>query len=150
MLASIKTFSRFVTTRVDKATVYSIAGNEWFGVSKDNRSMLFTTGQGSSPTPVDYLLMAIGACSADDVKYVLEKNERIVNKLNVDIEGEFAPDPPNRISEIRLRFNLDSPNALEEDIKIVGDTVLSKLCPVANTLSSKPKIKAKATLVNKQ
>ncbi|KAH0793311.1 OsmC family protein [Histomonas meleagridis] len=150
MFSTINKFGRFAAARTDKAIVYSIGGNEWFGISKDNRSMLFTTGKGSSPSPVDHILMALGACSADDVKYVLEKNERIVNKLSVDIEGEFAPDPPNRLSEIRVRFNLDSPNALEEDIKIVGDTVLEKLCPVAMTLTSKPNIKAKATLVNKK
>lgn len=145
MLSSCS-FARGIA-RVDRCVVHSIGGEEWFGVSKDGKGMLFTTGSGSSPTPPDFLLMTVGACAGDDVNYVLQKNNRDVKGVHVEIEGEWAPDLPRRFKEVRLRFKCDAPGVSKDDVARVADTVVSKLCPVANTLVGKPHLHAKASIL---
>ena len=136
----------FATTRVDRFVVHSIGGEEWFGVNRDGKGMLFTTGPGAASTPVDFMLLTVGACSGDDVKYVLEKNDKKVNGLKMEIEGEWAEGTPRRFKEIRVKYTADS-DATKEDVGKVADVVLQKLCPVANTLAGKPCIHVKASLV---
>jgi uncharacterized OsmC-like protein len=102
MLALSSSLRHFVR-RVDHGVVRSVGGEEWFGQSKDGHAMLFTTaGTGAASSPPDFMLMSLAACSGDTIKYLLEI-KKTVNRIEVEVQGEWATNPPRRFSEIRLK-----------------------------------------------
>lgn len=146
----LSTFARCITFRTDKVRVQYKPQNVWIGTCEKapkDEIRLSTSKNGKYPTPVEAILMASGACSADDVKYFLEKNKIVVKGIDIDVDGKFADEGPSRVEEIKIKYHVDSPNVRSEDINIVGDAVLKEICPVVNTLVSKPKIQAKAILI---
>lgn len=146
----ITAFSRNVVFRTDKIKVQYRPGNEWVGTSEKapkKELRLSTAPNGKFPTPVDAVLMAAGACSADDVKYFLEKNKVDVKGMRIDVEGKFADKGPSRVEDIKIRYKVDSHEVRPEDVTAVGAAVLKEICPVVNTLVSKPEIHAKAILI---
>lgn len=151
MLSASHSFLRSQVQRVDKARVINISGDDWFGTNKDGRGILISTGSERAPSPPDYMLMALAACSGDDVKYVLEQNNRRVSKVKVDVEADYSSRPPRRFTDIRLKYTVVSPDHVsQEDVDRVADAALAKLCPVANTINGKPTISTTVKVINKE
>jgi uncharacterized OsmC-like protein len=88
--------------------------------------------------------MTLGACVADDVKYLLQENKKTVNGMTVTVEGEWAQNPPARFSRLQLKFDVDSPDASKSDVNRVADVVIDSISALSNTLKGKPKLTAKA------
>jgi uncharacterized OsmC-like protein len=149
MLARLSSFSRGFTGQIKRVVVHSIGGEEWFGVSSDGHGMLFTTGPGAASTPPDVLLMSLGVSSADTIKYILETHNKTVNGLKVDVEGEWAGDLPRRFKEIRLKYTVDSPDVSKNDVARVAGTVVEEICPIAQTLFTRPRLSASVTYSKK-
>ena len=132
-------FTRFAA-EVWKVHAQCIHGLEWFCTDKNGKGILTTTGDGSAPTPPDYLLMGLGACAGNGIKFVLEKKGKKVNSISVDVEGEWTSTPTRRMKEIRMNVKCDAGISTSELEKIVED-VKHKMCPVAGTLLHTPEIK---------
>ena len=47
----------------------------------------------TAPGPMEFLLLALGACTATDVVIILEKKRQKLQSLEVICSGERAPDP---------------------------------------------------------
>lgn len=125
--------SSFVRTEVWKASAKLISGLDWLTVNKDGKASVMTTGDGVAPTPPCYVLMALGACAGNGVKFLLEKAGKTIRDIKVDVEGEWDAKPQRRISEIRMSVKADADVTEEELAKIVKQ-VEDKMCPVAGTL----------------
>ena len=48
-----------------------------------------------APGPMEFLLMALGACTATDVVSILSKKRQKFESLEVEVSGERAAEPPN-------------------------------------------------------
>jgi putative redox protein len=59
-----------------------------------------------APTPMELLLMALGACTAVDVVIILEKKRQKVEALSVICSGERAPEPPKVWTKFELLYRL--------------------------------------------
>ena len=60
----------------------------------------------TGPSPMDLVLMGVGACMAIDVKVILEKGRVPFDSLDVTAQGERRGSTPKHYSGLRLVFNV--------------------------------------------
>ena len=112
---------------------HNIIGSEWWCTDNNGRGIICSAGNGSAPSPTNYLLMALGACSGSGIKFNLEKRGKEIRNLDIDITGDWVRDPSLRIGKIQLNVTVDADIDQQTFSKIVED-VKEKFCPVAGTL----------------
>lgn len=86
-----------------------------------------------APSPMELLLVALGACTATDVVSILAKQRQKLESLEVEVSGERAEEPPRMWTRLeivyKLRGLLDE-HAVERAIRLSEE----KYCSVAATL----------------
>lgn len=87
-----------------------------------------------APSPVDSLLVAVAACSAIDVVDILEKRRTPAASLRVRAEFSRAPEPPRRLTEVKLRFHVATTSELHHVERAVALS-FEKYCSVASSLA---------------
>ena len=89
------------------------------------------------PSPMELLLMSVGACMAIDVLMILEKGRVPVEDLEIETIGVRADEAPKRYESLELIYRISGP-AEEHQAKIDRAIDLSrdKYCSVLHTLDS--------------
>jgi putative redox protein len=89
----------------------------------------------TGPAPMELLLLSLAGCMAVDMKVILEKSRVALNGMEVELEGERAPEDPKRYVALRMTFRLDGPQEADEG-KVARAVELSrdKYCSVFHTL----------------
>lgn len=87
------------------------------------------------PSPTELLLMSLAGCMGVDVRMILEKSRVPLETLEVEVEGERAPEPPRRFTRIRLVYRLRGPGDEDEPkLQRAIDLSRDKYCSVLHTL----------------
>ena len=87
----------------------------------------------SAPGPMELLLAALGACTATDVVMILAKKRQKLERLEVVVTGEKAPEPPTVWTKLELVYRLHG--TLEEAaVKHAIELSEAKYCSVAAIL----------------
>ena len=75
------------------ATVKWIGEEKFAAISPSGHAMIFDANSASNkaPSPMETLLMALGACTAVDVVGILHKKRQKLESLEVLCSGERAP-----------------------------------------------------------
>jgi uncharacterized OsmC-like protein len=86
----------------------------------------------SEAVPVEQLLVSVASCFARSCHIVLEARGEAPCDIRIDLTGEKAGDPPNRLERIRLACELVGLDAglagrIRRDAK--------RICTVTNTLA---------------
>jgi putative redox protein len=87
-----------------------------------------------APSPVEGMLVALGACSSIDVVEILEKRRTPATALSVRVDFARAPTPPRRLTAARLVFRVTTEserNHVERAIQLSFE----KYCSVATSLA---------------
>ncbi len=89
----------------------------------------------AGPSPMQSLLLGLAGCMAVDVIMILEKMRVPLEGLTVRVEGERAPEPPRRFTQIRLVYETSGlapadGEKLDRAIELSRD----KYCSVLHTL----------------
>jgi putative redox protein len=94
------------------------------------------------PTPVETLLLSLGACSGMDVIGILRKKRQVVLGYEVTLAGDRRAEHPRRFTRIevvhRLRGRNLQPKAIEEAIRLSATaycTVTATLAPDVEIVS---------------
>lgn len=87
-----------------------------------------------APSPVDSLLVSVAACSAIDVVEILEKRRTPATSLRVRAEFSRAPEPPRRLTEVKLRFTVATASELHH-VERAAALSFEKYCSVASSLA---------------
>lgn len=105
------------------------------GRTGDAAPIVLDSTSTEGPSPTEALLMSAAACMAIDIRVILEKGRVAVDQLVVEIEGDRAPEPPRRFTEIRMHVRVSGP-AREDLPKLSRAVQLSqdKYCSVMHTL----------------
>jgi putative redox protein len=86
-----------------------------------------------APSPMELLIVALGACTATDVVSILAKQRQKLESLEVEVSGERAEEPPRTWTRLeivyKLRGLLDE-RAVERAVRLSEE----KYCPVAAML----------------
>ena len=119
-----------------KASVYH-AGNEFYiGVSPSNHAVSIDTNheRSAAPTPVELLMIAVGACTAVDVVSVLKKKRQDVTDYRVEVKGTRREEHPRAFTKLEVhhivRGRAVSSEAVERAVKLSDE----KYCSVAATV----------------
>jgi putative redox protein len=112
---------------------------QWIGeqrfvaVSPSGHALALDSESHTAPTPMELLLMALGACTATDVVIILEKKRQKLESLEVICSGHRASEPPRIWTKFdilfRLRGRLEEAG-VQQAIKLSEE----KYCSVSATL----------------
>jgi len=119
-----------------KATVRFVSDDLFLGISPSGHALPLDTDshRSSAPSPVELLLVALGACTATDVASILAKKRQRVTSYVVEVTGTRRDEHPRRYTSMNVHHILTgksiSPKAVAHAIEL-SDT---KYCSVAATL----------------
>jgi len=132
-----------------KAVVRFVSDDLFLGVSPSGHAIpLDTNSQHSSAaSPVELLLVALGACTATDVASILKKKRQHVTSYTVEVSGERRDDYPRRFTSMNVHHIFTgrsiSPAAVAHAIEL-SDT---KYCSVAATLRPQVEIQSSFEII---
>jgi putative redox protein len=88
----------------------------------------------AEPGPVDTLLIALAACTSEDVLTILEKRRTPATRLEIEIEGKRANATPARVTDIHLRYVLDGEGIDRVNTLRAIELAVTKYCSVRDSL----------------
>ncbi|MEO0276094.1 MAG: OsmC family protein [candidate division WOR-3 bacterium] len=128
-----------------KVRVKKVEGLKLVGESASGHSIVIDTkkevgGFESAPSPMEYLLMACGACTLMDVISILDKMKVNYKEIEIEVEGKRKEEHPKYFEEIKLNYILKGENIEKEKVEKAINLSLEKYCSVSNNLKPKTKI----------
>lgn len=131
------------SSRVSSVTVTSLPGLQWGCRSaRGGEAVLSTDEKAAAITPPDALMIALGACAADSLKFLLEKHGAAVARVDADVEGDWEVAPRRRLSAFRLTLRVDADRAPQELLDRLTARVERDMCTVCQTLQTPPAVAA--------
>src|SRR5437868_6302423 len=90
------------------ATIKWIGEEKFSAISPSGHAIVFDADSTSNkaPSPMETLLMALGACTAVDIVSILRKKRQKLESLEVLCSGERAPEPPKVWVKLEIVFLL--------------------------------------------
>jgi len=85
-------------------------------------------GRNLGPRPMELLLMGVGACSAVDVVYILQKARQNVTDCWVELDSQRAETDPKVFTDIHLHFVVTGKNLGENHVKRAVELSADKYC----------------------
>src|SRR5689334_21873251 len=106
------------TDQSKTARVQWIGKQQFVAVGPSGHAITVDSDRASNtaPGPMEFLLLALGACSATDVVIILVKKRQELPSLEVICSGERAPDPPQVWTKLNLLYRLRG-NLIESGVK---------------------------------
>ena len=86
-------------------------------------------------SPTELLLSSLAGCASVDLVQMLKKRKRTVLGLEVKSEGLRRETDPKGFIEIKLIFELHSPDTPMEEFQKYGTLAATKYCSVSSTLN---------------
>jgi putative redox protein len=123
------------TEQVKTATVQWIGRQQFVAVGPSGHAITLDSDRisNTAPGPMEFLLLALGACTATDVVIILEKKRQKLQSLEVVCSGERAADPPQVWTKLNILYRLRG--QLEEaGVKQAIQLSEEKYCSVSATL----------------
>jgi putative redox protein len=115
------------------ATTQWIGSQQFVSTSPSGHAITLDSDGKVAPTPMELLLMALGACTATDIVIILEKKRQKLQSLEVICSGERATDYPRVWNKLDILFRLRG--QLEESgVKQAIELSEEKYCSVSATL----------------
>lgn len=109
-------------------------GRRYRGGRPNGPTLLLDGDRQAAPGPVDAVLVALASCSAIDVVDILEKRRTPAAALGVRVEFARAPQPPRRLTEVRLAFRIATASE-RHHVERAIELSLEKYCSVASSLA---------------
>jgi len=94
---------------------------------------LDNTGK-AEPGPVDTVLIALGACTTEDILTILEKRRTPASRLQIEIEGQRVHAIPSRLSHVHLRYIVDGEGIDRANTLRAIELAVTKYCSVRDSL----------------
>ena len=88
----------------------------------------------AEPGPVDTLLIALAACTSEDVLTILEKRRTPATRVEVEVEGKRANATPARLTHVHLRYVVDGKGIDRANTLRAIELAVTKYCSVRDSL----------------
>lgn len=119
-------------TRKNNAYLFHGVGQAGIPIPIDNTSEPEVQGAG----PMELLLMGVGACSAIDVVFILEKQRQTIANYTLEVEGERTElEGAKPFKAMRLKLFLEGEIDPAKAIR-AADLSFNKYCSASLTLSN--------------
>jgi putative redox protein len=119
-----------------KATI-QYAGDEFFiGISPSGHAQAIDSkgDRKAAPSPMEMLLVAVGACTAVDVISILEKKRQVVTDYKVEVTGDRREEYPRAFTKIRVHHIVYGRGVSEQAVAQAIELSDTKYCSVAATV----------------
>lgn len=119
-----------------KATIH-YAGDEFFiGTSPSGHAQAIDTkgDRHSAPTPMEMLLVAVGACTAVDVISIMQKKRQNVTDYRVEVTGARRDEHPRAFTAFHIHHIVYGHNVSEQALARAIELSDEKYCSVAATV----------------
>ena len=87
-------------------------------------------GNGEAISPMESVLLAVGACSSIDVVDILKKRRLTVHDCECDLTAERAEQPPRVFTAIHAHFKVKGDNLSDKDVDRAVALSAEKYCSV--------------------
>ena len=112
-------------------------GDELFmGTSESGHTIVLDANGGAlAPSPLENVLISLGACSSVDVVSILEKARQDINGCKVEIAAKRVDTVPKLFSDIHLHFVIEGKEVSEKHVERAVKLSADKYCSVALMLN---------------
>lgn len=119
-----------------KATIKHAGDDFFIGTSPGGHAQIIDTKgeRNASPTPLEMLLVSVGACTAVDVISILEKKRQIVTDYKVEVTGERREEMPRAFIKFHIHHIVYGRNISERAVAQAIELSDTKYCSVAATV----------------
>lgn len=119
-----------------KASVKWIGKELFMGTSESGHTIVLDANAGASaPSPLENVLISLGACSSVDVVSILEKSRQNISACRVDIQAKRVDSVPKLFSDIHLHFVITGQEVAEKHVERAVKLSADKYCSVALMLN---------------
>ena len=132
-----------------KATVRFVSDDLFLGITPSGHALPLDTDsqRSSAPSPVELLLVALGACAATDVAGILVKKRQHVTSYVVEVTGTRRDEYPRSYTSMNVRHILTGKSISPQAVAHAIELSETKYCSVAATLRPTVEIQSiKATI----
>jgi putative redox protein len=119
-----------------KATI-QYAGDEFFiGTSPSGHAQTIDAKgeRKAAPSPLEMLLVSVGACTAVDVVSILEKKRQDVTRYKVEVSGDRREEMPRAFVKFHIHHIVYGRNISERAVAQAIELSDTKYCSVAATV----------------
>ena len=119
-----------------KASVKWVGQELFMGTSESGHTIVLDANGGSlAPSPLENVLISLGACSSVDIVSILEKTRQAVTGCRIDISGTRVDTVPKLFSDIHLHFVITGNDVAEKHVDRAVSLSADKYCSVALMLN---------------
>ena len=117
-----------------KARIEWIEGRVFLGTSNSGHGIVIAapTAPGAvtiAPSPMEYVLLGTGGCTATDVVMILEKGRHDVRGCEISIDADRPTEDPKVFTKIRFHFKITGkglkPDVVDRAIKLSAEKYCS-------------------------
>jgi putative redox protein len=117
-----------------KARIEWIEGRVFLGTSNSGHGIVIAAPSAPgavtiAPSPMEYVLLGTGGCTATDVVMILEKGRHDVRGCEISIEADRPEEDPKVFTKIRFHFKLTGkglkPDVVDRAIKLSAEKYCS-------------------------
>ena len=128
-----------------KAIVRFVSDDLFLGISPSGHALPLDTDsqRSSAASPVELLLVALGACTATDVASILKKKRQHVSGYVIEVSGERRDDYPRRFTAMNVHHILTGRSISAKAVAHAIELSETKYCSVAATL--RPQVEIQTT-----
>jgi putative redox protein len=119
-----------------KACVKWVGEEMFMGTSESGHTIVLDANQGTlAPSPLENILISLGACSSVDVVSILEKARQNVSGCHVELSAQRVDSVPKLFSDIHLHFVIEGIEVKEKHVERAVALSADKYCSVALMLN---------------
>jgi putative redox protein len=119
-----------------KAVVRFVSDDLFLGTTPSGHALPLDTNsqRSTAPSPVELLLVALGACTATDVASILAKKRQQVTSYIVEVTGTRRDEYPRRYTSMNVHHILTGKSLSAKAVAHAIELSDTKYCSVAATL----------------
>ena len=132
-----------------KATVRFVSDDLFLGITPSGHALPLDTdsNRSSAASPVELLLVALGACTATDVASILKKKRQHVTSYTIEITGQRREDYPRRFTAMNVHHILTGRGISSQAVAHAIELSDTKYCSVAATLRPQVEIQSSFEII---
>jgi putative redox protein len=129
-------FSSAMSAPGVKAVVRFVSDDLFLGTTPSGHALPLDTDsqRSTAPSPVELLLVALGACTATDVASILAKKRQQVTSYVVEVTGTRRDEYPRRYTSMNVHHILTGKSLSAKAVAHAIELSDTKYCSVAATL----------------
>lgn len=133
-----------------KATIQFAGDDVFVGISPSGHAQVLETNstRNAAATPMELLLLALGACTGVDVISILKKKRQRVTDYRIEVTGERRDDHPRAYTKLFVKHIVHGRDVSEQAVARAVELSETKYCSVAATLRGSAEIVTTYEIIN--